>query len=126
MSGIRNLYNGQSPAYKYIFIGIVFAVVLGLASLRVSSYATALSYMPEHTRLQLRTLGFGLIGACLTLLYLYWISVGVWRYFIRNSTIWANVILVLGLIHLPVSLLTILVFASSSYDGLVALIRHNF
>jgi len=126
MNGIRKMYNGQSSALKYIFIGLLFAVVLGLASLRVSGYATTLSYMPEYTRLQLRTLGFGSIGAIVTLLYLFWISVGVWRYFIRTSSIMANFTLILGLLHLPISILTILVFASSAYDGLAALIKYSF
>jgi len=126
MNGIRNLYNGKSSASKYIFVGLLFAIVLGLASLKVSGYATALGYTPEYTRLQLRTLGFGFVGAMVTLLYLFWISVGVWRYFIRNSTALANFTLILGLLHIPISLLTILVFASSAYEGLIALLIYSF
>ena len=63
------------------------------------------------------------LGGLMTLAFLLFISLSVWRFFIANSSITANITLVLGILHIPVSLLTLLFNASSFLEGVSALLR---
>ena len=123
LNGIKQFYQGRSPALIYTVIGFCGALFLGYLTLSVASVASELGYRVGFIKLDLMVIGCSIIGGLMSLAFLVFISLAVWRYFILHTSIKANVLLVLGILHIPVSLLTILVFATSFLDGLSALIR---
>ena len=123
MNGIKQFYNGRSPAIAYILCGFLVSIFLGLLALSTHSTAIELDYRIGFIKLDLKVILMSGIGGVMTLAFLVFISLSVWRFFIANSSITANITLVLGILHIPVSLLTLLFNASSFLEGVIALIR---
>lgn len=123
MNGIKQFYNGRSSAIAYISSGFLVSITLGLLALSTHGIAIELDYRVGFIKLDLKVILMSSLGGLMTLAFLLFISLSVWRFFIANSSITANITLVLGILHIPVSLLTLLFNASSFLEGISALVR---
>ena len=123
MNGINQFYNGRSPAIAYILSGFLISIFLGLLALSTHSTAIELDYRIGFIKLDLRVILMSALGGFMTLAFLLFISLSIWRFFIANRSVTANITLVLGILHIPVSLLTLLFNVSSFLEGVSALLR---
>ena len=109
---IRSLYNGHAAGFAYLIFGFSGSILLGLASTRISGRLDELAGY-DVLEYSLRALIYGglasLLGLC-TLAFLVMISLGVLRYFRNQRGAFAWVLVILALLHLPISLLTLLVY----------------
>jgi len=108
MPAIRKIYRGEGTTREYLLCGFMLSILLGIYAIYVYGHATKLSYY-DSDRFRLKVAIAAGIGLLLSTTFLYWISVGIWRYFKRSGSVAAKVILALGILHLPITGLTILI-----------------
>ena len=123
---VKYLYKGKANALLYILLGFSVSIFLGLGALRISNILDELAnyHVLEYSR---RAVFYGVISSALglcTLLFLITISIGIIRYFrSRKGTLrWA--LLVLAMLHAPISALTLLTYIGEVKRVFVAVIRY--
>ena len=116
----RHFYEGRSNFFFYTFVGFTVSILLGLSAGRIyGRLEPFFSYGQEYSPRVTVYGGLAFIFGFLTFIFLVFISVSVWRYFKSRRGFKGWVMLLLGILHVPVSLLTILIDATQFFDALV-------
>ena len=121
----KNMFFGESPTWTYVFCGFAFSILLGLFFLYANAHASELSYRPYNI-FRLKVAILSAIGTGLSSTFLLWISVGVWRFYRRNRSVAGKVILALGVLHLPVTGLTVISHCWSFVEACYLILRSQF
>lgn len=120
------MYNGHAAGFVYLIAGFAGSILLGLSSTRISGRLDELAGY-DILEYSLRALIYGglsfTLGLC-TLVFLLVISLGILRYFRNQRGAFAWVLVILAVLHLPISLLTLLVYGSSVAEVSGAVFRY--
>ena len=116
----RHFYEGRSNFFFYTFVGFTLSILLGLSATRIyGRLEPFFSYGQEYSPRVTVYGGLAFIFGLLTFIFLVFISVSVWRYFKAHRGFKGWGLLLLGVLHVPISLLTILIDATQFFDALV-------
>ncbi|CAI8251025.1 MAG: Uncharacterised protein [Marinobacterium sp. xm-d-530] len=123
---VKDFSKGKSAGITYLVLGFVISIPLGLASLRIDRRLDILAGYDvlEYSH---RALVYGLASGILlliTLVFLAAISSGILGYFKKNSGLGRWVLLVLAIVHAPITSFTALVYGTSILRVGGAIIRH--
>lgn len=123
---VKDFTTGKSAGITYLVLGFMISIPLGLASLRIDRRLDVLAGYDvlEYSH---RALIYGFASGILlliTLVFLTAISLGILGYFKKNKGLGRWVLLILAIIHAPITSLTALVFGSSVIRVGGAVIRH--
>lgn len=123
---VKDFATGKSSGITYLVLGFVISIPLGLASLRIDRRLDVLAGYDvlEYSH---RALAYGFasgIFLLMTLVFLAAISLGILGYFKKNRGLGRWVLLILAIVHAPITSLTALVFGTSVIRVGGAIIRH--
>lgn len=123
---IRDLHAGKSRGITYLTLGFLLSIPLGLASLRIDRRLDVLAGYDilEYSH---RALLYGVASGFLlsvTFVFLLVITIGIVRYFKSNKGFSRWLLLVLAIIHAPVTTLTIALYITSVLRVGGAILRH--
>lgn len=124
LQATKTFRNGGSPPALYLALGFLVAPVLGFFALNIDTDLGLIKAFDHYTTQQLKYGVYSLLGAVVTASYLFTLTLGIWRFFELHRSWLAAILLVLAVIHFPISLTTFGIFCYSFAVAVYALLLH--